>query len=102
MKRGGIIIRLIDVAMIILFGFIIISRLKLSEIELPSEAKPSSTETISHIVTVKISRDYTNQVDRFILIDDGNELGDFSALDELESMIINKNKYRGSFVRLLP
>lgn len=92
MRKGGIIIRLIDVAMIILFGFIIISRLKMFEIELPSEAKHPLTETRKHIVKVKIIRDNTDDPDRYLIIDNGIEPNDFKTLDELESILITQNK----------
>jgi len=93
MNKGGTIIRLVDVAMIILFGFIIISRLKMEEIKLPSTAKPPKTKTEKYVLKVKIFRDQGKNVDRFILIDNGNELGYFDSITELEPVLVKKDNY---------
>jgi len=85
MKNTGIIIRLIDVAFIILFGFVIISRLRLSEIDLPSKTKPPKEHTQKHIVQIKIMKNTKNNSDIFILIDeDGKELGYFNNAYDME------------------
>lgn len=89
MNNGGTIIRLVDVAMIILFGFIIISRLKMTEIELPSTVKPPQTKAEKHIIKVKIFRDQKNNIDRFILFEQkGEEIGDYLSTDDLTPSLL--------------
>jgi len=102
MKKGGLIIRLIDVAMIILFGFIIISRLKMSEIELPSTMKSSVTEIEKYIVRIKIYKDTINRIDRYVLFENDTELRDFKTIDELERILVTKhNLYREKDIQLV-
>lgn len=61
MTKGGILIRLIDVAMIILFGFIAISDIKVrAQIKLPSEEqeqKQDQEEKDPELLFVKITAD---------------------------------------------
>ena len=60
MTKGGLIIRLIDVAMIILFGFIAISDLKVrTQIRLPSEEEqqPPEPQRDPILVSVRVGAD---------------------------------------------
>lgn len=92
MKQGGTIIRLVDVAMIILFGFIVISRLKLIEIEMPSTVKAPQKKSEKHIIKIIIFRDVNNFKDRFILYEEnGTKIGDFEKIVDLEPVLIQKN-----------
>ncbi|MBN2008771.1 biopolymer transporter ExbD [candidate division KSB1 bacterium] len=89
MNKGGLLIRLIDVAMIILFGFIIISRLKMSEIELPSTAQ-QATVVERHIVKVKVIRDNATKIDRYEFIDNSNGSVSVKQPEELESILVGQ------------
>ena len=74
MNKGGLLIRLIDVAMIILFGFIAISDIKVrAQIKLPSDKMEEQPENKQEptLLFVKINPD--NQV----------ELTDYAAVDEI-------------------
>ena len=92
MGKGGTIIRLVDVALIILFGFIIISRLKMSEISLPEKAAGATSASDSHFLRARILRDVENARDRFTLIDEsGNtELANSLQIADFESALLQE------------
>ena len=55
MHKGGFIIRLIDVTLIILFGFLKISTIQSpDQLRLPSQAEQEEVERTLHIITVQI------------------------------------------------
>lgn len=55
MSRSGLIIRLIDIALIILFGFIAISDIKVNaQIKLPATKLNRSTASRSHFILIKV------------------------------------------------
>ncbi|MFQ5631272.1 MAG: ExbD/TolR family protein, partial [bacterium] len=63
LTRNGLIIRLIDIALIILFGFIAISDIKVNaQIKLPSPVQSETTESQNLFVLVKINPDETFEV----------------------------------------
>jgi len=63
LTRNGLIIRLIDIALIILFGFIAISDIKVNaQIKLPSPVQSESTESQNLFVLVKINPDATYEL----------------------------------------
>lgn len=91
MNKGGIIIRLIDVAMIILFGFIAISDIKVqAQIKLPSkdedpqEQKKEDTEPA--LIYVKIGM--TDQVE----VTDDQTMSEFMPISALEPFLVELKK----------
>jgi len=87
-NKGGIIIRLIDVAMIILFGFIAISDIKVrAQIRLPAEQdkqerRESETEPV--LLFVKI-----NPQHGFVIMQNDVALLSTADLPELEATLAN-------------
>ena len=58
MTKGGIIIRLIDVALILLLGFIAISDIRMrAQLKLPSSSSESETKKVQRLVFVIIDPD---------------------------------------------
>jgi len=87
MSRGGLIIRLIDVALIILFGFIAISDIKLkAQIKLPTGAPTSEPAAERHLVTVRIGPN-----GQFTLVD-GEKQQAVPDLAALESTLRDRAK----------
>jgi biopolymer transport protein ExbD len=81
MSRGGLIIRLIDVALIILFGFIAISDIKVkAQVKLPTNAPESRPRGERQLVRVAIGPDGRFEV---IDADDVEKISDLSALEAL-------------------
>lgn len=79
-------IRLIDVALIILLGFIAISRLKTEFVALPSAGSPEIQTRKPHIADLHVYPDF------FKLVDQGRRW-DCGTLEELES-VLNARKQR--------
>ncbi|MBN2012381.1 biopolymer transporter ExbD [candidate division KSB1 bacterium] len=81
MQKGGIIVRLIDVVLILLFGFISISEIsRHSQIELPtSEATPLTNPSNGETLIIGINRDGNFLVD--------NETQTLTSHDELVGYI---------------
>ncbi len=88
MNQGGLIIRLIDIAMIILFGFIAISDIQVrAQIKLPSEQQnqqqqQEKKDPILIFVKVDLERGYVVEQDENVLFITTNST-------ELESMLVN-------------
>jgi len=84
MFRVGIIIRLIDVVLIVLFGFLSITDItNKSQIKLPSNFGGAQKEVEQQIVFLNIIDDQ-----RFELINEQNTTKEIMGLDELEQFII--------------
>ncbi|MFQ5627952.1 MAG: ExbD/TolR family protein [bacterium] len=96
MGNGGTIIRLVDVALIILFGFIVISRLHTSEIMLPTEVEPTDEKQELYVLRVNIMHDSRNRTDSFQLFDQSGktEIATFSRIQDLESPLLAEHKRR--------
>lgn len=87
MTRGGIIIRLIDVAMIILFGFIAISDLKVrAQIKLPSEEQDPVPESSKQPDLIHIE---IGLVQNFVVRRGTTVLHETNALSELEDFLVD-------------
>jgi biopolymer transport protein ExbD len=91
MFKVGTIIRLIDVVMIVLFGFLSITDItNKSQIKLPSNLGGAQKEVEQQVVFLSIM---DNQ--RFELIDEQNTTKEVMGLDELEEFIVRlDNDYR--------
>ena len=94
MNKGGILIRLIDVAMIILFGFIAISDIKVrAQIKLPSE-KNDQEEQVERedpvLIFVRIGLG-----DRVELTDD-HTLRESLTIDQLEGRLLQLRQGYGA------
>ena len=85
MGNSRLMIRLIDVALIILLGFIAISRLKTEYIDLPAAGKAKPTKTKTHAATIHVYGGYFDFVDR----GKKRRLRDTAAL---ESIVLASNK----------
>ena len=86
MNKGGLLIRLIDVAMIILFGFIAISDIKVrAQIKLPSEQKNEEErrdDTEPALIFVRIGLD--NRVE----LSDAGDIRETLLISQLESRLV--------------
>ena len=86
MNKGGLLIRLIDVAMIILFGFIAISDIKVrAQIKLPSdkvEQEQQDNEQEPALLFVRIDLD--SQVN----LTDNNSIDEILMVDQLENRLL--------------
>lgn len=84
MTKGGIIIRLIDVAMIILFGFIVISDIKVkAQIKLPSREQSAEPEqTKQRLIFVHVGAD-----DTFTVTENQVPLTATASLEALEATL---------------
>mgnify|MGYP006293137649 CR=1 FL=1 len=87
MRKNTFLIRFIDIGLILLFGFIVISDITIrSQIELPgSDPAPPSDDRLPHFITVQIAG---NQ--RYQLYDPQNEilLAAYENLDLLEDALV--------------
>jgi biopolymer transport protein ExbD len=94
LNKGGLLIRLIDVAMIILFGFIAISDIKVrAQIKLPSDQKTEEDrrdEQEPVLMFVRIGLD--NQVE----ISDEGDIGETLPISQLESRLVELGGTFGS------
>lgn len=84
MTKGGIIIRLIDVAMIILFGFIVISDIKVrAQIKLPSDEQPSEAREIERkLIFVEISSQEA------LRVKEGDNVTEVTDIEALEKRLV--------------
>ena len=92
MTNNRLMIRLIDVALIILLGFIAISRMKTEYIDLPAAGKAEAPKSKTHVAEIHV---YKN---RYVLVD-GKRKRSYKSLRSLESALIRtKTRYsrRGS------
>ncbi|MFQ5602575.1 MAG: ExbD/TolR family protein [bacterium] len=93
MTKGGIIIRLIDVAMIILFGFIAISDIKVrAQIKLPSDKLETEPKNQEEPILIRVQISETN---RFAIKENDEILIETVSLEELEdrlALIKNENQ----------
>lgn len=87
MQKSGFVVRFVDVVLILLFGFISISSVRATEIELPESSEtPASPPEIEEVVYVGIRSDGTYLVDEeSVEIQGARNLLDFvaSELDRL-------------------
>ena len=84
--NSSLTIRLIDVALIILLGFIAISRLKTEYIDLTSQYGDTKAPTRKpHMVTVHVYKNY-------FLVEDGNSNVRSTTREKLEALILNRNE----------
>jgi len=89
MFRGGTIIRLIDVVLIILLGFLGITDFEVkSQIKLPSSAKGSQREIKQQFIFLDIVSN-----NRFQLIDGQNLIKEVEGLEALEDALVKLNNY---------
>ena len=77
--------RLIDVALIILLGFIAISRLKTEYVDLPAPGKSKPQMQTPHEASLHVYRD------RFRLVDGGRKWN-CNTLNELENILVRHNR----------
>jgi len=92
MSNNRLMIRLIDVALIILLGFIAISRMKTEYIDLPSAGNAEVPKSKIHVAEVHV---YKN---RYVFVD-GKRKRSYKTVHGLESALISaKSRYlrRGS------
>ncbi len=89
MTQGGIIIRLIDIALIILFGFIAISDVNVkAQIKLPTPIKQKAKESRNLFLIVEVKNEGV-----FELVED-KERYRLETLEELELKLVElRNKY---------
>lgn len=87
MLKGGTIIRLIDVVLIILLGFLGITDFEIkSQIKLPSAGPGDSQEMKQQIVYLNIENS-----DTFILAEGSQTIAQIESLSKLERIITNLN-----------
>jgi biopolymer transport protein ExbD len=79
-------IRLIDVALIILLGFIAISRLKTEYVDLPSSGNTKSPKQKPHEASLHIYRN-------LFKLEDMGRWWQCRTLRKLENMLVNKNNH---------
>ena len=77
--------RLIDVALIILLGFIAISRLKTEYVYLPAPGKSEPQVQTPHEASLHVFKD-------MFRLEDGGRRWNCNTLDELENMLVSHNK----------
>lgn len=95
MNDNRLMIRLIDVALIILLGFIAISRLKTEYVDLPAPGEATPPKSKIHRATVHI---YKNS---FFVVD-GKRKQRVRKVEDLESVLVRKNSsYRRSRAKLV-
>lgn len=93
--NNRLMIRLIDVGLLILLGFIAISRLKTEYIELPSTGESSPQQFIPHEASLHI---YQN----LFQLEDRGQSWNCKTLDELENMLVDQNsRYQSRQVKLI-
>lgn len=98
MFKVGTIIRLIDVVLIVLFGFLSITDItNKSQIKLPSNFDGAQKEVEQQIIFLNIKDDQ-----RFELIDEQNTTKEVIGLDELEEIIVRlDNDYRKRYRQMI-
>lgn len=84
-NNNKMMIRLIDVALIVLLGFIAISRLKTEYVDLPAAGDPQPPKQKVQEATLQIHRDY------FVLRDRGASTR-VNDLRQLENMLVSTNR----------
>jgi biopolymer transport protein ExbD len=85
LNKGGLLIRLIDVAMIILFGFIAISDIKVrAQIKLPSDKieQESTEQAEPALIFVRIG------LNNLVTVTDNDELEEQLPIDRLEERLL--------------
>lgn len=82
--NNRLMMRLIDVALIILLGFIAISRLKTEYVDLPSTGKSDPHAQVPHEASLHV---YSNS---FRFVDNGRNWN-CQTLNELENFLVNQN-----------
>lgn len=87
--NSRLIMRLIDVALIILMGFISISRLKTEYVDLPSGGNGEAAQFKTHESRLRIYRNY------FVFVDSGASRR-FKSLPELEQSLV---RYQQNYSR---
>jgi biopolymer transport protein ExbD len=89
MLRGGTIIRLIDVVLIILLGFLGITDFEVkSQIKLPSAVESGQREIKQQFIFLDIKSD-----NRFEISDGQNPVKEVESIEALEKLIIQLNNY---------
>jgi len=89
MLRGGTIIRLIDVVLIILLGFLGITDFEQkSQIKLPSAVESGQREIKQQFIFLDIKSD-----NRFEIIDGQNPVKEVEGIAALEKLIVQLNHY---------
>jgi len=89
MLRGGTIIRLIDVVLIILLGFLGITDFEVkSQIKLPSSADSGNREIKQQFIFLDIKGDNC-----FEVINGQNTIKEVEGLDSLEKLLVQLNNY---------
>ena len=84
MTKGGLIIRLIDVALILLLGFIAISDIRIrAQVKLPSPGKGDNAQQESQIAFIRIASG-----GRFSIRLNGNTIGNIPTINELEIQLL--------------
>jgi biopolymer transport protein ExbD len=98
MLRGGLIIRLIDVVLIILLGFLGISDFEVkSQIKLPSNFESGKQEIKQHFVFLTIRGD-----NLFELVVEDNKVKQVEGIEVLEQLLIQLNyHFRQNFQQLI-
>ncbi|MFQ5706109.1 MAG: ExbD/TolR family protein [bacterium] len=95
MNQNRLMIRLIDVALLILLGFIAISRLKTEYVDLPAGGKNAPEMNRTQKATLHIYRN------KFIFVDHGRKKS-LKNLPDLEAALVNrKNRYERRHVKLV-
>jgi len=89
MLRGGTIIRLIDVVLIILLGFLGITDFEVkSQIKLPSSADSGQKEIKQQFIFLDIKSD-----NRFEIINGQNTIKQVEGIEALENLLVQLNNY---------
>lgn len=89
MLRGGTIIRLIDVVLIILLGFLGITDFEVkSQVKLPSAVESGQREIKQQFIFLDILSD-----NFFEIIDEHNSVKKIESLEILEKSLVNLNNY---------
>jgi biopolymer transport protein ExbD len=93
--NNRLMIRLIDVALLILLGFIAISRLKTEYVELPSTGESSPQQFVPHEAALHV-------YDNLFKLEDTGQSWNCSTLNELEGMLVNhNNRYQNRKIKLV-
>jgi len=88
-------VRLIDVALIILLGFIAISRMKTEYVDLPAPGNPEPQRKTIHEAKVRIYKNY------FVLLEGGRKKH-LSGIEQLEKAMLSVNRrYTGRGQKLV-
>jgi biopolymer transport protein ExbD len=98
MLRGGIIIRLIDVVLIILLGFLAITDFEIkSQIKLPSSYKAGQQEIKQHFIFVTVKGDSS-----FELVEENYKIEHIQGMGILEQFLIRlNNQYQQELKQLI-